>query len=80
MHDEVAVGRRQFAAMLGDDRIEFGVLGDFLVRQDRVELLGVQIVIHDLVSRRFKFLDGRRGDRVAEAPLVLMADDDEDVH
>mgnify|MGYP000909200059 CR=1 FL=1 len=47
---------------------------DMAVRQDRVELFGIEIVIDYLVPGRFEFLDGGRGDGVAEAALVLMAD------
>ena len=41
MHDEIAVGRRDFAAVLLDDRIQRSVFGNLLVRQDGIELLGV---------------------------------------
>ena len=80
MHDQIAVGRRHFAAMPGDDRIERRLLRDFSVRQDRIELLSIQIVVDDLMPRRRQFIDGRRRDRVAETSGVLMADDDKDVH
>ncbi len=80
MHDDVAVGRRHFAAMLLDDRVERGVLGNLLVRQDGVELLGVEVVIDDLVAGRLQFLDRRGGDGVAEAAWFLVADQDVDVH
>ena len=80
MDDDVAVGRDDFTAMLLDDRIQRAALGDFVVRQDGIELFGVEVVINDLMPGRFQFVDCRGGDGVAEAAGVLVTDEDEDVH
>ena len=69
-----------FAAMLLDNRIERRAFGDFLVRQDRIELFGVQVVVDDFMPGRFEFLNRRGGDGVAETARLLVADQDEDVH
>ena len=53
MHDDVAVGLDDFAAMLLDHRIQRRALGDLVVRQDRIELLGIEVVIDDLMPGRF---------------------------
>ena len=50
------------------------------MRQDRIELFGVQIVINDAVPRRFQFFHGRRGNRVAKASGMLVAEQDENIH
>ena len=51
MHDHIGVGLDDFAAMPGDGRRQFGILGDFGIGQDRIESFGIEIVKNDLVSR-----------------------------
>ena len=70
----------KFAAMSLDNRIERRVAGDFIVRKDGVELLGVEIVVDDFVSRGVEFFDRRGGNGMAKASLFLVADQDIDVH
>jgi len=50
------------------------------VREDRIELLCVEVMIDHLVTGGLKLLDRRLGNRVTETPLALMTDDDQDLH
>jgi len=80
MDHNVTVRREHLVAMLLDNRRKLRPRADLLVREDRVELLGVEVMEDHFVAKLPQFIDDRIGDRVIETTGVLMAEDNEDIH
>ena len=80
MHDDIAVGLGQFAAMAGDDRVGRGALGDFAVGQDGIEGFLIEVVKDDLMAGGAELFGRRCGDGVAKTARPLMSENREDFH
>jgi hypothetical protein len=76
MHDDDAIGRDDFLAMTGDDRIEPGIGLQFSGGQQRRELLLIKIVQQDVVAVLPKSIRRRVGDGVIETSGIRMSEDD----
>ena len=66
--------------MLRNVRRQLGARSDLRCREDWVEALLAQVVERDLVAVGAQRFDSRVRDRMIEAALPRVAEDDEDVH